>query len=202
MIDWDAWRRDYDRFSYSEHVEFYRQVAEMYPDQQQFNEPAVRLFLADSLGPVLELGGWKGELAANVLPDFPLISMWLNVEIAPQAACETVCADARYTVVIPDTFIWDSDLDLEPYRTLIASHVIEHMKLADVDKLLDRVPNLERLYVDTPLHRLPPTWDGIESSHIIEVGWDGLDNLLIGQRGFEKVGELDGSWGPAYWFQR
>jgi hypothetical protein len=200
-IDFDAWRRDYDRLSYPEHVEFYRQVAEAYPDQQHYNEPAVREFLGPVKGDVLEVGGWKGELAAKVLPDFPDIDRWLNVEIAPQAVTENVCTDPRYRVIVPDTFIWDTDIDLSSYRTLVASHVIEHMKRRDVVKLLSRLPDVERIYVDAPLPAFPSAWDNGESSHIIEVGWDGLTNLLESY-GFVQVGEKHGKWGPARWFER
>jgi hypothetical protein len=201
VIDFDGWRKNYDRLTYAEHVEFYRQVAEVYPEQQHYNEPAVREFLSDCSEPILELGGWKGELAAAVLPDFPAISRWLNVEIAPQAVTENVCTDPRYAVEVLPTFIWDSDLDLSPYRTLIASHVIEHMKRADVVKLMRRLPTIERLYVDAPLPPQPSAWDKGESSHIIEVGWIGLADLLASY-GFRMVGEMDGKWGPARWFER
>lgn len=199
-IDFDAWRNNYDRLTYAEHVEFYRQVAEVYPDQQHYNESAIREFLAGSSGPVLELGGWKGELAASVLPDFPGIPEWLNVEIAPQTI-DTVCHDPRYLVVVPEAFIWDWDFDLTPYRTFIASHVIEHMKRADVARLLSRLNAIERMYVDAPLPRKPSLWGGGESSHIIELGWDKLGALIMSY-GFSKVGESEGKWGPAYWFER
>ena len=155
MIDFDDWRRNYDRLTCSEHVEFYRKVAEVYPEQQHYNELAVRMFLADCEGPVLEIGGWKGELAAAVLPDFPGIPEWLNVEIAPQAITESACTDPRYSVVVPPAFIWDADIDLEPYRTLVASHVIEHLKRTDVVKLLNAIRHVDRMYVDAPLPTFP-----------------------------------------------
>ena len=41
QLDFDAWRDNYDSLTYAEHVEFYRQVAEVYPEQVHFNEPAV-----------------------------------------------------------------------------------------------------------------------------------------------------------------
>jgi hypothetical protein len=200
-VDFDAWRRDYDRLSYAEHVEFYRHVAEVYPEQQHYNEPAVREFLVGVSGKVLEIGGWKGELAAAVLPDHPNITAWLNIEIAPQAITQNVCTDPRYSVEVLDSFIWDSPMDLTPYRTLVASHVIEHMKRADVVKLLSRTRHVEHLYVDAPLPPKPSAWDKGESSHIIEVGWIGLANLFTSY-GFRQVGEMDGKWGPARWFDR
>lgn len=200
-VDFDAWRAAYDDLSYAQHVEFYRQVAEAYPEQQHYNEPAVRAFLAGSDGSVLEIGGWKGELAAAVLPDFPAIPSWLNVEIAPQAVTESVCDDPRYRVLVPEAFIWDADIDLRPYRTLIASHVIEHMKQADVEKLMDRLGHIERMYVDAPLPPEPSAWEQGESSHIIEVGWIGLAEIFT-RHGFAQVGAAEGKWGPCYWFSR
>ena len=203
MIDFDSWRRDYDRLTYSEHVEFYRTVAEAYPEQQHYNEPAIRSFLDGATGPVLELGGWKGELAASVLSDYPGIPKWLNVEIAPQAVTESACTDPRYSVIVPDAFLWDTDLDLSEYRTLVASHVIEHLKHADLIKLLRRTRSIEHLYVDAPLPETDPQWGGGngQHSHIIEIGWGRLRSLLESY-GFSRVGSLDGKWGPAYWFAR
>lgn len=200
-INFDAWRHNYDGMSYPEHVEFYRQAAEAYPEQVHFNEAAVRSFLESVAGNVLEIGGWKGELAAAVLPDHPAITVWLNVEIAPQAVSESVCTDSRYSVVVPDTFLWDSDIDLSPYPTMIASHVIEHMKVAHVVKLLDHIPAVAKLYIDAPLAAEPQAWGGGESAHIIEIGWQGLMDMLAGY-GFHGVGGAQGRWGPAYWFDR
>jgi len=200
VIDFGAWRRQYDDLTYSEQVEFYRAVAEAYPEQIHFNEPAIRTFLDGATGKVLEIGGWKGELAQRVLPDLPEITEWLNVEIAPQAVTESVCLDPRYLVTIPETFIWDSDLDIESFPTVVASHVIEHMKIREVRNLLSRI-RADRLYVDAPLPPQPSLWGDGQHSHIIEVGWDGLGSL-IESHGFRKVGELEGKWGPAYWFRR
>ena len=204
MLDFDAWRRDYDRLTYAEHVEFYRQVAEVYPEQVHFNEPAVRDFLAASAGPVLELGGWKGELAAAVLPDFASIPEWLNVEIAPQAVTESACHDPRYSVIVPDAFLWDSDIDTSRFRTFVASHSIEHLKIAHVAALMECLPNIETMYVDAPLPDAPTGWGGGngQHSHIIEVGWDGLRELFA-SHGFRHVGTWpNGKWGPAYSFAR
>ena len=204
MIDFDAWRDNYDRLTYAEHVEFYRKVAEVYPEQQHYNEPAVRDFLAGSQGPVLELGGWKGELAASVLPDFPGIPEWLNVEIAPQAISENACTDPRYSVIVPHAFLWDTDLDLSRFTTFIASHSIEHIKRRHVSQLLVRLGGVERMYVDAPLPDAPSKWGGGngQHSHIIEIGWDGLRDLFA-SFGFSQVGASDdGRWGPAYWFER
>lgn len=204
MIDFDGWRKDYDRLTYGEHVEFYRTVAEAYPDQQHYNEPAIRTFLDGSSGPVLEIGGWKGELAQKVLPDYPGIPEWLNVEIAPQAVSESVCTDPRYSVIVPDRFLWDSDLDVTRFRTFIASHSLEHIKRGHLTQLLGRLGGVERMYVDAPLPDEDPQWGGGngQHSHILEIGWNRLRDLFESY-GFCQVGKSeDGLWGPAYWFER
>lgn len=203
MIDFDAWRRDYDQLTYDQHVEFYRQVAETYPDQEHYNEPAIRAFLDTASGPVLELGGWKGELAARILPDSP-IPRWVNVEIAPQAVTESACDDPRYEVVVLDRFLWDSDFDLTSFRTFIASHSIEHIKKADLIRLMGRLTMIEHLYIDAPLPEgRTAQWGGGngQHSHILELGWDALHDL-IESYGFHRTDSLAGKWGPAYWYAR
>jgi hypothetical protein len=103
-------------------------------------------------------------------------------------------------VLIPDDWVWNTDIG-NGHETLIASHVLEHMKIAQVDQLLTKLPSVRRLYVDAPLPEKASAWDGGESSHIIEVGWIGLRALFQKHR-YRQTGSMDGKWGPAYWFVR
>jgi len=203
-LDFDAWRAGYDSMTYAENVEFYRKVADEYPEQRYYNAPAVLRFLTWATEyeavDVLELGGWKGELADEMLPLFGGIRSWLNVEIAPQVI-DARCSEPRYSVIVPDDYLWNLDADLTKYRVLVASHVIEHLKVADIHRLLERLSDIRYFYIDAPLPDTPSAWGNGESSHIIEIGWDGLV-ALVESHGFTLRDRADGQHGPAMWFQR
>jgi hypothetical protein len=150
---------------------------------------------------VLELGGWKGELADLLLPDFPNIEKWMNYEITPQAVSDNTCKDSRYEVQIPDNYLWTLDIDLSKYNVFVASHVIEHLKLVHVKRLLSRLRDIKYLYVDAPLPPNGSMWGGGEFSHIIEIGWTALRDL-IESFGFKQVGTAPGVDGSVEWFVR
>lgn len=200
--DFDLWRARYLEATYDEHREFYRQIATAYPEQRYFNLEAAREFML-SAGPtrVLELGGWKGELAAAILPEWQRIVEWLNIEIAPQAVTESACRDWRYTVDVPDSFIWDLPRDWGRFDTFVASHVLEHLVYADVVKVLQMIHGVEWIYVDAPLPPGGSMWGGGESTHILEIGWTRLGDL-IESYGYREVDRRPGHDGEIRWYRR
>ncbi|HET9520694.1 MAG TPA: hypothetical protein VFO73_06605, partial [Candidatus Limnocylindrales bacterium] len=163
-VEWDEWRANYDRWSFEEHRRFYRKVAGRYPIQRQWDGAAVRAFLADTLPRrVVEIGGWDGSLAAEMLREFDTIETWTNYEIAdvPQA-----CDDGRYRRVVLDDWPWLLDVEAD---ALIASHVVEHMRVTEAEELLRRW-DLGAAFIDTPVGKTARSWAGYRGSHIIEVG--------------------------------
>lgn len=202
--DFDRWREAYDRSSYRDQVEFYARVAAAYPDQRVFSAEAARRFVAEAKPRrVLELGGWKGELAETILSDAlrdPPINEWLNIEIAPQVIEERVCFDPRYQVEIPDDFFWRLDRDWSRFDTFIASHVLEHLKAVEVGWVLGKIQHVKHLYVDAPLPELASMWAGGLSSHILEIGWGELDAMIRGH-GFLQVGHAPGLDGQIRWYR-
>jgi len=163
-IDWDQWRADYDQMTFKQHQAFNAEVAEQHPVQKQYNAAAVRLFLEHRKPTtVVELGGWCGSLAADTLPDFPEIRSWVNYDITPNVP--QVCDDARYSKVTLIDWPWNCRIQAD---ALIASHVLEHMRMDEVEKLLDAW-DVKSVYADVPLRG---NWDGYEGSHINEADTD------------------------------
>ena len=164
-IDWDAWRRDYDTMSFSEHQAFNQRVAEQHPDQQHWNAAACARFLDDRRPwTVIEIGGWDGTLAAAMLAQAPWVHAWTMYDITdvPQA-----CDDPRYWPVVLTGWPWEKrELRAD---ALILSHVVEHMRVAQFERLLARFTG-DAVYVDAPLPDVNPSWDGYPGTHIIEVG--------------------------------
>jgi len=76
----------------------------------------------------------------------------------------------------------DSGLEREwKYSAVVLSHVIEHLRFRDVGKLVDMVAKkCNWIYVDAPI-RLGmdgEDWKGYHGTHILEVGWGRIDELL------------------------
>jgi hypothetical protein len=184
----DEWRLRYDTMSYGEHQRFSQRVVKEYPRQQGHWDPNwVMVFFrwiagrigVDGFTRVLEIGGFDGSLAKHVMTGNGQIVWWTNVELV---TVKSVCAEKRYQVVVPKTWIWDSGLEREwKYSAVVLSHIIEHLRFRDVGKLVDMVAKkCNWIYVDAPIATGMDgeDWKGYHGTHILEVGWGRIDTLL------------------------
>lgn len=198
----NGWRRTYDTTPYRAQQEFYNVLYEHFPTQNAVNVPALDAFLSDIVAQgrqpsVIEIGGWRGETAARFLDRYPTIKGWTNIEICPRAVDNTVAAasaDKRYLAFAPDIPAWEVALPMERYDTAVLSHVLEHMKVAEVEKLLARIVNVTALYIDCPIpeQSRDVNWRGFTGAHILEVGWDMLEPLVrrAGFKHFRRTGSV------------
>lgn len=178
-IDWDKWRARYDAMSFREHQEFNEHVARVYPEQMCWNGDAVaRFLLEEQPSSVVELGGWDGSLAAEMMPRFPCIVTWVNYDITPNVP--QVCDHPGYERVALDDWPWKRKAAGD---VLIASHVFEHMLMDEILWLLDEW-DVDVVFADVPVGPGTPTWHGYEGTHILEVG--GTEFLWrLGSNGWE-----------------
>lgn len=187
----EEWRSRYASMSDAEQRVAYDGWAAAYPDQDHANKDAVERFL-DMLPPdltILEVGGWKGTLAAAMLPNRS-IARWANVEFCGAAAAESVCADPRYDVIVPDSFRWWRTLQ-PGADVLIAMHVIEHLRAEDTAELLGSfVGRWIILEAPIPDHG-PVSWEGYPGSHILEWGWVEVERHLrqVGYQPLSNAGD-------------
>lgn len=178
--DFDEWRRRYNRMSWAEQQAFYSRLWQDHPDQNNYDRGAVQMALW-GMKPgtkVLELGGWQGHLAADLLaePWAANISEWTNVEVCREAVAASVCTDPRYRAISPPNFPWHWP-GLPYPDVLVASHVFEHLRLSDIEALLQRAKP-SRLVVTMPLPINPPRWEGEYAPHILEFGWQAFDRIM------------------------
>lgn len=194
----DAWRANYDQMSYADQQAFYDRFEAEHPAQAGYLldgglEHFTRFFehclahLPKTY--VLELGGWKGELAREMLNRFPSLSVWCNVEICCRAIKRTVFSDARYLTYNPPDQPWK--VALPPGNVLVASHFIEHIKSLELDKLLRNLPaTLRYAALVAPLPATGPVdWSGYHGSHILEQGWQEV-NTALWYYGWQPLTEL------------
>lgn len=195
--DFDKWRQDYDYLTYRDQLAFYDRVAEDHPLQRGFDVKAFKAFFeAITLLEVqiLEFGGWKGELAAEMLAEISRITQWLNLEISRKAVIETKVWDERYRAIILHRFAWEVER-LPGGNVFVSSHAIEHIKAAELERLFGKLPP-EVTYVglQAPLVEGPTDWAGYYGSHILEVGWMKIGAILqaLGFTQFMAQGEFRG----------
>ena len=191
----NIWRNRYDYALYQEQESFYDMIYDHFPYQLQYNYQAIKTFLFtlhDRALSILEIGGWHGEMAFAMLNQFSNIVFWNNIEICKKARALPVGQDPRYLSPELKDFAWNFNLDRH-YDLFIASHLIEHLKKSDLEKLLNVVDSIECLYFDSPLPKETKSinWSNYPGSHIIEVGWNELSGIVKGH-GYQSIVE-DGS---------
>lgn len=197
----NMWRETYDTMSFQDQVEFYSQIAQAFPNQRQYNKDEVLFFFGllqdfESLN-VLEIGGWKGELADEILSDpiSGVVKKWDNMEICQDAVHNPVCSDERYQVVVQDDFPWNCQDGWEDYDVLVLSHVLEHMKADNFRALVKLLPNVKQIYIDAPIEEDTGgvDWQGYLGTHILEIGWKDVVRLLEQYNFVEKYVSEDGN---------
>lgn len=181
IAEFDRWRADYDRMSYAEQQSFYDRMEAEHPVQAGYalDNGLLRFTHAfEQIIPklpktyVLELGGWHGELAKEMLSRCPGISVWCNVEISRAAVRNSVFSDARYLTYVPPDQPWR--VPLPPGNVLVASHFIEHIRADNLVSLMLSLPDTLRymiLVAPLPESAEDNDWAGYHGSHILEWGW-------------------------------
>jgi len=184
--EFDQYREEYP----SKVTEWHSRLFADHPTQVHFNEYAAnRFFDSHKPGRVVEIGGWRGELADVILPK-ESIESWDNYEVCAEAARSPVCSDPKYRshaerVLLPP-----------PCATLVMSHVIEHLTDEEARGVI-AATNASSLYVDAPLTEEGEDWGGSIGFHILKMGWNDLDSL-INSAGFGLVGRDKN----ARWYRR
>lgn len=180
---WNKWRSLYDTLTCADNAAIMADFYACNQTQVHYTLPAIIDFFAKHPAKrVIEVGGWDGEVARQILSERPEIEWWTNYEICRGAAAKLSCP--RYEAPDLSSFVWDLPLSIAKYDTLMASHILEHMKLRNIHALLDRLPTVRAVYVDAPipLDTTTNTWAGYQGSHILEVGWKQLEDAFAEHR--------------------
>lgn len=182
VLDCDQWRSNYSNWTVADHKAFYKDVWDAYPNQSH-HAPSLAQVVMETYAPrtVVEIGGWDGELAVGLLNLFPDIERWTNVEICEQAV-KNGHKHPRYWATSPNTWFWDNYWHAD---MLVASHCIEHMTAEHLEKMVQAC-DVKYMYFDAPLQDAPTSWWGTSTTHILEVGWDGV-TAICERYGFKLV---------------
>ncbi|MFA6306059.1 MAG: glycosyltransferase [Candidatus Gracilibacteria bacterium] len=170
--------------TFADHQKQHDQWSQKYPKQQCFSQTLIELIEqylvlnVHHMQFILEIGGWKGELAHKILPKYPHIGQWRNLDITHAAQTETVENDQRYKVEIIRKWVWDYPAFYD-YDLIIMSHVLEHLTNEDAEKLLDKLQNCNNILIEVPIPQSdPPNWENYNGAHILAMSKTDVTNLF------------------------
>jgi acetyltransferase-like isoleucine patch superfamily enzyme/glycosyltransferase involved in cell wall biosynthesis len=180
ICTFDEWRACRDDMVYEDHVAYYNALYAQYPEQHYCQMDEARRFVRQLPAgtKVLELGGWKGEVAASVLDECPAIERWHNFELSAKAV-RAGLEHPRYTADVADTFVWDLE-SIPDSTVLFASYVFEHMRGKEIDHLLSRLSSVQQVYVESSLPQSGSgiSWNGTQTTNVLEIGWREVEALF------------------------
>jgi hypothetical protein len=119
---------------------------------------------------VVELGCYRGELAAEILPKYDDIVSWDGYDICHYAVDFSACNDKRYFPTKLTCSFWQ--LPDFKFEIFVSAHTIEHLSN---EEAIDLMGFLERncrkgIYLEMPIKEEGKKWRGGASSHVLELG--------------------------------
>lgn len=190
QINWNQWRANYATTSFTDQLRFYSQLAKDYPHQRWGSiDPIIEAFRAVSPRRVVEVGGWKGELATDAANAGLSFDSWTNYEISDVAVDPS--APSWYQHERLTDWVWNYE-GLSKPDMLLFVHSAEHMLLAEVVKTVEAFGKPEVVLIQSPLDNEPINWNNFNGTHIIEVGWDGILEALD-ELGYKLIGSTNGT---------
>ncbi len=163
-VDGDHYREIYDCLSFNEKVEFQDKVLTRYHQVSDFPGYILEMLYYSGFHPklnILELGGYNGVQAAIVLSHFPNYS-WTNCDVSKVAKERTVplLKDKNYKFKLLDKSFSETPLE-EEYDLFYSSRTLEHMRLSEVLKTIDKTSN-----IPGQIHIIDYFWN--EDTHVLE----------------------------------
>ncbi len=191
----DKWRDLYYDLTEAENIEFGYDMEAKYPHQKSFDEQALcSLFETLPTGNrVVEVGGWKGELAACISSKYPeRIYSWHNIDMCKAAIEKSVPqSNLRYMPIFPFKFDWFTEERTIEYDVFVSAHTIEHLTGSHVIQLLNWANGIPNIFLEAPIAESgQANWQGYQGTHILECGWDVID-LYMAAAGYslKKINE-------------
>jgi glycosyltransferase involved in cell wall biosynthesis len=187
----DDWRDRYEWYAENdkEQKEFFDDIARWFPTQAHYDLDQIAQFFVrnPSIENVIEIGGWQGDMARDILGSNWQIKGWMNIEYTDWAAFHPNCYDPRYHVSCPDNFRWwkykewcDGECNVD---AIVMTHVAEHLKLHDFIDMVKPFMGVPLIYIESPIDtaEVNRLWKGYYGTHVIDAKWpdliEGMDNL-------------------------
>ena len=186
----DRYRKKYDTMPFHTLVKRNDRWLHQYPEQAHFSLPPIGYWFDNVVlrpAVVLEIGGWRGDLAMQMLSKYEFISCWHNYDVITDKSTQK-CCDPRYNCITLEDYIWNLSVD-RSYNSLVATHMIEHIKWRELLLLINWIPkNITSVLFEAPIERSTEhhDWTGNRSSHVLEKGWEQVIREMR-ETGFEAI---------------
>ena len=190
---WDRWRDLYYVLTHDENIEFGNAIEAKYHNQNSYTVSNFDHLFKNCAKPfsrVLEIGGWKGELAQHCLSKYTIIS-WLNVDMCKAAVDKSVCKDLRYLARFPNRFDWFEEKRSDKFDICISAHAIEHLSDQHLEQLIKYISGIPLVIFEAPISMERNDWSGYQGTHILKYGWNDV-NRVMAEHGyqFEKLNDF------------
>jgi hypothetical protein len=175
ILKLDRYRKNYSSYDFNFKKKMSEQWLILYPEQANFDLiPVNYLFenLVNTPCSVLEIGGWRGDLALRILNNNDIISQWHNYDLLDYNRLQK-CSDPRYRLITLHNYVWNTE-PVSDYNILISTHMIEHINWKEFKELAAWIPSrIETVLFEAPLSPDDENfnWKGDYSSHVLEKGW-------------------------------
>ena len=196
LESFNLWRNHYEEMTFRELVGAYNAWALLYPLRQDRNfclptvlkaiEEVKEQLNKETLN-IVELGGYEGALAYDVLTCYPDFT-YVNYDLCSIAIQRTKNQLKKYkfdAIRLKKPF-WDTPITRRHYgETLmsttnlkqkppnfdlfITSHTLEHLINKEVFKVLDHIAEVPFMYIQMPIRE--GGYDGVTAGHICSLSW-------------------------------
>ncbi len=176
----NQWRAAYDTMTDAEHLEFCNEAEAKWPNQQSFTYSNFEHLFKNNALPnvsVIEIGGWKGELANKCLENFP-IWRWANFDFCGAAIGKTVMTDKRYKAHLQNSPTWFRRPRTEQFDVCVSAHMIEHLSDAHLIELLDWISGIPTVMFEAPISDGENNWHNYYGTHILKMGWNRINDEM------------------------
>ena len=172
----DSFRGSYKDIKFIQRKSLANKWLKQYPEQAHFNFGPVDQWLKKTVpvpANIIEIGGWRGDLALKALSSCNHIKVWHNYDLLEFNEYQK-CNDERYRLITLDDYLWNKSPNYN-YNALIATHMIEHISWKELTKLIKWIPQeIRTVLFEAPIPRSAENinWKGDHSSHVLEKGWE------------------------------
>lgn len=205
----DKWRELYWELTDEEHLDFMEDCCKVFGDQKHFTYGFFsRVFDVLRDVRVMEVGGWKGELAQQCLKDhYEKIITWDNYEVCKGAIEQTVdMKSVKYHPLFQPTFDWfkKERPKQDKYDICISSNMIEHLANQHFEKLLDYIQGIPLVLFEAPLLKSGQRWEDYFGTHILGYTWTEVHEAMEdrGYKKYKKLGEDCYLYELDYWVSK
>ncbi len=190
---WDKWRELYYSLTPEENIEFGNDIEARYPGQQSYNVANFDYLFGEvcRAPAVIEIGGWKGELALHCMSKH-VIKSWFNIDMCKAAVEKTVpMGSLPYAARFPYEFDWFAREERkQDYDVCVSAHTIEHLSDRHLIQLIDYIRGIGLIMFEAPISPKGDNWDGYHGTHMLTMGWNGVNASMEG-RGY-RVHQING----------